>query len=68
MSLIKETKKEYNILVKGVIFHQKAEGLGTTTWHVVSQRKAGGNYSNNMSDTESDDVFLWLLPLVRFNF
>lgn len=57
MSLIKETKKEYNILVKGVIFNQKAEGLGVIIWYIVSQRKTSGNYRSNISDMENDSVF-----------
>lgn len=36
MSLIKETKKEYRILVKGVIFNQEAEVHGMITWYKIS--------------------------------
>lgn len=57
MSLIKETKKECHVLVKGVIFNQKAEVHGKIIWYTVSQKKTGGNYHSNISDMENESVF-----------
>lgn len=57
MSLIKETKKEYRILVKGVIFNQEAEVHGVITWYIISVKRTGGNYHSNISDMENESVF-----------